>query len=408
MGEYELLARLGQVETEEAGEMYRSFLRGAVRELVCRVIAAEVETLCGTAYHPDPSKDCCRAGSAPGSVLFEGRREDVKRPRVRKLKPDGGSEEVPLSSYAAAREPGELHAILLRALCGGVSTREQKYVHPEIPSASKSNVSRLWVREGALMFQAFRERDIKRDDWLVLMLDGVRLANEFWAVVALGVAEDGTKHMLDFEIGASESGEVSTALTSRLSERGFAPKEGCRLFCVFDGSKSLRKAAKKIWPDAVFQRCLVHKERNLRKYLSKKDWGELSLLMTRLRKVQGANDGRESLAKLRSFVGKKNAEALASLDEAGEELIALHLLEVPNTLHLNLLSTNIIENSIRNIRLKTGRVSRWRKETDQAQRWLAMGLTETEKGFRKLSGYQDLPHLAVALARPVAALPEAA
>lgn len=344
--------------------MYCSFLRGAVREYVCRVIAAEVETLCGAPYHPDPSKGCCRAGSAPGSVLFEGRREEVKRPRVRKLKADGGSEEVPLLSYAAAREPSELRAILLRALCGGVSTREQKSVHPEIPSASKSSVSRLWVREGALIFQAFRERDIKRDDWLVLMLDGVRLANEFCAVVALGVAEDGTKHMLDFEIGASESGEVSTALTARLAERGFAPKEGCRLFCVFDGSKSLRKAAKKIWPDAVFQRCLVHKERNLRQYLSKKDWSELSLLMNRLRKVQGADDGRKSLAELRSFVGKKNAEALASLDEAGEELIALHLLKVPNTLHKNLLSTNIIENSIRNIRLKTGRVSRWRKETD--------------------------------------------
>jgi len=139
----------------------------------------------------------------------------------------------------------------------------------------------------------------------------------------------------------------------------------------------------------------------LRQYLSKKDWSELSLLMNRLRKVQGADDGRKSLAELRSFVGKKNAEALASLDEAGEELIALHLLKVPNTLHKNLLSTNIIENSIRNIRLKTGRVSRWRKETDQAQRWLAMALTETEKGFRKLSGYQDLQNLAEALARQI-------
>ena len=46
-----------------------------------------------------------------------------------------------------------------------------------------------------------RPRHLRRDDGLVLMLDGVRLANELWAVVALGVAEDGTQHMLDFEIG---------------------------------------------------------------------------------------------------------------------------------------------------------------------------------------------------------------
>lgn len=80
-----------------------------------------------------------------------------------------------------------------------------------------------------------------RNDWLVLMLDGVRLANELWAVVALGVAMDGTKHMLDFELGASENAEVTTALVSRLVERGFSPKEGCRPLCVLDGSKSLRK-----------------------------------------------------------------------------------------------------------------------------------------------------------------------
>lgn len=397
MGDYEFLALLGQAEIGEAGEAFRTFLRGAARELVCRVIAAEVEMLCGATYRPDNSSTCYRAGSAPGSVLYEGRREEVKRPRVRKKKKNSGSEEVSLQTYVAAREPGELHAILLRSLCGGVSMRDQKSVHPESPSVSKSNVSRLWAREGAKMLDEFRSRCIMRNDWLVLMLDGVRLANELWAVVALGVAMDGTKHMLDFELGASENAEVTTALVSRLVERGFSPKERCRLLCVFDGSKSLRKGAKKIWPDAVFQRCLVHKERNLRSYLSKKDWGELSRLMKRLRIVQGAGAGREALTELRRFVGKKNAEALASLDEAGDDLIAIHLLDVPNTLHKNLLSTNIIENSILNIRRKTRRVNRWRPESDQAQRWMAMALTETEKGFRKLSGYRDLPRLAEAL-----------
>ncbi len=37
-------------------------------------------------------------------------------------------------------------------------------------------------------------------------------------------------------------------------------------------------------------------------------------------------------------------------------------------------------------------------ETDQPRRWLAMALTEVEKGLRKLSGYRDLPALARALA----------
>jgi putative transposase len=398
MTEYELLELLGQVETEEAADTFRTFMRGAARDLVLRVMSSEVELLCGPAYHPTESSGRFRAGSAPGSVLIEDRGEALNRPRVRKRGKAGGSEEIELSSYRAAREPGALHAMLLRALIGGVSTRGQQEVHPESPQASKSSISRLFAREGARIFEEFRERDIVRDDWLSLMLDGVRLTHELWVVVALGVAQDGTKWMLDFEVGASENAQVTTALASRLVERGFAPKKGCRLLCVFDGSKALRKAAKKLWPSAVFQRCLVHKERNLKRYLSKRDWGEVARLVKRIRVAQGADAGREALAALRRFIAHRNAEALASLDEAGEELIALHLLEVPNTLHRSLLSTNLIENSIRNIRGKIGRVSRWRAETDQPRRWMAMALVQIEKGFRRLSGYRDLSSLAAALA----------
>ena len=408
MNEYDVTMLLMQAEDGDLGVVFRDCMRGMARKTLLRVFAAETEALCGALYQPDSDSDCYRAGSASGAVLHEGREEEVRRPRVRRKKAEGGSEEVRLRSYEAAQEPGHLEEMVLRALCAGVPAREQARVHPESPSVSKSSVSRLWQREGAKMLEEFRARDLRREDWLVLMLDGVRLANELWAVVALGVAEDGTKHMLDFEVGASENAAVVTALCVRLAERGFAPKRGCRLLCVFDGAKALRKGAKKVWGDPVFQRCLVHKERNLRRYLSKRHWGELAQRMRRIRKAQGAKAAREALAELRAFVAGKNAEALASLEEAGEEVIALHLLEVPNTLHKNLLSTNIIENSIRNMRGKLGRVTRWREETEQPRRWLAMALIETGKGFRKLAGCRDLPWLAQALAREPEALADAA
>jgi hypothetical protein len=44
-----------------------------------------------------------------------------------------------------------------------------------------------------------------------------------------------------------------------------------------------------------------------------------------------------------------------------------------------------------------GRVTRFRAETDQATRWLAFALVEVEKGFRRISGHADLPHLIAAL-----------
>jgi transposase-like protein len=231
------------------------------------------------------------------------------------------------------------------------------------------------------------------------MLDGLSLGTDLLAIVALGIALDGTKHLLDFELGATENAEVAKALLERLTKRGFHPSEGCRLLCVEDGSKALRSAVQSYWPDAEIQRCLVHKERNLRGYLSKRHWGELARLMSRLRKVEGENAGREALADLEQFLTTKNAAALESLREAGESLITLHKLNVPATLHVNLLSTNAIENPFLNVRRKIGRVTRWRVETDQASRWMAYGLMEAERGFRRISGYAELPKLQAALRR---------
>lgn len=91
----------------------------------------------------------------------------------------------------------------------------------------------------------------------------------------------------------------------------------------------------------------------------------------------------------------------ASASEAGEELIALHKLGVPTTLHKSLLSTNLIENSFRNARRKLGRVTRFRAETDQASRWLACALLAAEKGFHRISGWRDLHSLARALESPL-------
>ena len=190
--------------------------------------------------------------------------------------------------------------------------------------------------------------------------------------------------MLDFELGSSESAEVGKDLMRRLTKRGFSCEH--RLYAALDGSDALRMAVKEFFSDSVVQRCLVHKERNIRSKLSKKHWGQLAGLFKRLREVQGRAAAVVVVQELKKFLKGKNAESLKSLEEAGEDLIALQSLDVPNTLHRNLLSTNAIENSFRITRNKLGRVTRFRAETDQATRWLSFALLEVEKGFRRISG----------------------
>jgi hypothetical protein len=89
-------------------------------------------------------------------------------------------------------------------------------------------------------------------------------------------------------------------------------------------------------------------------------------------------------------------------EHKGISLKALHLIDAPASLNVSLLSTNFIENIFRNVRVKTGRVKRWRAETDQAERWLAYGLLDAERGFRGMRGYEDIKKLLEKLKRPEA------
>jgi putative transposase len=397
MDQFSELWSLGQIDSSESGRVFREFLRGQVRQSLVNIMADEVSQLCGPKHHPAADADCRRAGTAEGVVLVEGRRERTVRPRVRRMKSDGSTEETRLKTYASAQEPGQLEDMLLRAIIAGASGREMKHVHPDAPGTSKSSVSRLWKKEGSRLVERLRTRDIASRDWLVLMLDGIRLSKDQMAIVALGVTADGEKSVLDFELGSSENFEVCRDLVARLVSRGFVAKRG--LLTVLDGSAALKKAVRTFFEDAVVQRCLVHKERNLRGRLARRHWGELARLFKRLREVEGESAGREAYSDIKRFLADKNAAALESLGEAGDDLIALHCLNVPSTLHVSLLSTNLIENSFRNTRRKLGRVTRFRAETGQASRWLAAALLDVEKGFRRLIGYKDLPRLAEALRR---------
>ncbi len=394
MSESNLLQSLGQVSSAEAGAIFRDHLRGCVREMICEVMAAEVHELCGPKHSP-AGDDIYRAGSSPGRVLVDGQREEVSRPRVRRRQTDGRSQEVSLATYQSACDPQQLQDSIVTALMAGVSTRDLKTVQPKSPGVGKSNVSRHWQNVGHQFVDKLRSPDLSEQDWLVLMLDGIRLSKDQLAIVAIGITTSGDKRVLDFDLGSTENAEVCRDLMRRLMQRGFHCDRP--LLAVLDGSDALRSTVKEFFPDAVVQRCLVHKERNIHAKLSRKHWGELARLFRRLRSVQGKQAAEEVVGELELFLQTKNVAALNSLREAGEDLTALHSLDVPSTLHRNLLSTNAIENSFRNTRGKLGRVTRFRAETDQATRWLAFALTEVEKGFRRLSGHKDLPCLVAAL-----------
>ncbi len=392
----------GQGLIVDSTEALREHLRASAREALKEIFEQEIRSLCGERYHPGGG-DCRRAGTAPSYVMTDARREAMERPRVRRERPDGRTEEVQLKSWKMAQSADEWEAAMMRAVLCGVSTRGCKRLRPDdLVGESSSSISRLWQRKAAELVERVQQSDLSGIDPVVLMLDGVVLSKGAVATVALGIDTSGTKHVLGFRVGSSENQEVCRDLLSNLSRRGLHAPAKRYLLAVLDGSKALENALLEVFPRTLIQRCLVHKERNLKGYLSTRHWSEINRLFKKLRKSQGTEAAEEALTDLEAFLRDKNQQARESLEEARDHLLTLLELDVPNTLNRTLLSTNCIENLFKNLRRHIGKVCRWREETDQADRWLASGLILASEGFRKISGYQEIPALIAALERKMA------
>ena len=391
-------AALAQASAAGNRALFLTQLRASLRSVAQQMLLEEVSALCGRSHYPQAGATSRRAGTEAGVCHTGGRREAILRPRVRRRGADGGEREHVRASYQARREPAHNAAAVVPALRAGMSTRSQAWATGG--AMRKSAASRHGIEATAAKVSELRERNLRGTEFFGLMRDGVALAAAAVVVVALGLTRDGHTVGLDFEPGASENTAGAKALVARLQARGFAPIAGHRFLAVLDGSAPLQTAVLAAWPDTIIQRCLVHKERNLHGYLRRGDHAESARLWRRLRLAEGAVAGGEALAELRRFVATRNAAGLASLDEAGDQLIALHRLNVPATRHVSLRSTNAIENVMRNDRGQTAKVTRWQPATDPIARWTATALLHVETGFRSLKGHADLPKLLKNLALP--------
>jgi putative transposase len=382
---------LMQGEEREAAKLFQELLRHSVRAGLFTVMAEEVEALCGPRYRPDSQSVYHRAGSETGIAYLDGGKESIRRPRVR----HETSGEVRLASYEAASSPMGLFDHVVATVAQGLSVRGVERAMDK--ALSKSTVSRMWAEKSREQLELLRNRCLADTDWLAILIDGVWLTRELCVVVAVGIDIEGKKQVLDFEQGHSENTTVVSELISRLAQRGVKANEQRRLLMLRDGSAAIAAAVKRMWPEAVQQECLVHAHSNLRDKLRRRDRADLDLRFKALREAQGVLAGEEAFDELLDFVSERNAAAAMVLRQRRDSLLAFHRLDVPSTLNITFLSTNLIENVLRNWREATGNIKRWNEKEDMVSRWMASGLLWAEAGFRKVRGHEDLPRLAQAL-----------
>ncbi|MGB9888024.1 MAG: IS256 family transposase, partial [Moorellales bacterium] len=245
-------------------------------EVLRAMMEAEVTELVGPRGKHLSERWAWRHGSERGSVVLGGRKTAVRRPRVRTK--DG--REVRLKTYEAFQDESLFTQACFERLLYGLSCRNYQVgleaVGSEVMACgtARSSISRRFSVLAGKALKELLNRPLKGERYLVLVLDGVAIA-EHTVVVALGITAEGKKQVLGLWEGATENGAVCKALLADLIERGLEVDRG--MLVVIDGSKALRAAVREVLGQAaVVQRCQVHKKRNVLEHLPDRERGSVA------------------------------------------------------------------------------------------------------------------------------------
>jgi transposase-like protein len=371
--------------------------------VLASLLDADVDRLVGPKGRHQPDRTAVRHGSQPGRVTLGGRRVRVDRPRVRSA---DGTRELPLPTWAAFASTELLDQLALERMLAKLSTRRYQAGLEPVGSraeqassgTSKSAVSRRFVAATEHALAELLAADLSGLDLVALMVDGIRIA-EHCCVVALGITLDGTKIPLGLVEGATENATVVGDLLAGLRDRGLNATRP--ILVVIDGAKALRRAVDDVFDHPVVQRCQLHKLRNVTDRLPD---ALASTVAKRMRRAYHHPDALVAEAELEALareLHRSHPGAASSLREGLAETLTVIRLGVPPTLARTLRSTNSIESMIAICRDHAANVKRW-QDGQMVLRWVAAGMGEARRQFRRVNGHLHLPALRVALDQTVA------
>ena len=395
LGEVDVITReeYAELDLDSKVELIRTLVPLGLMH-VHEALDKEVQELAGARHARTLEKRGSRYGSNPGTVRIGGQRLPIRVPRVR-----SAQGEIPLRSYQALHDDGEVDELLLKRVLYGISCRNYEHAAQSIPGAiglSSSSVSRQFVKASAAKLREFQERDLRGEDFVALLVDGKTFADDTM-VVALGITLTGTKRFVGFVQSGTENEKVLTPFLRSLVDRGLDISNG--LLVVTDGSKGLLSAVKKAFKDkALIQRCQWHKRENVVGYLPKKEQAQWRRRLQWAYNRETYEEAREALLELHAELEQRNQSAARSLMEGLEETLTLHRLGVFGALGQSLKTTNCIESVNALVEERCSKVDCW-KNSNHKQRWMATALLDIEPRLRRVKGYRNLRKLREALER---------
>ena len=344
------LSNVIRIDDDRVKEHLDKVVRGTVEETLNAMLEAEADRLCNAGrYERSEARRDLRSGSYERKLQTKAGSVTLKMPKLRQQ----AFETAIIERYR--RRESSVEEALIEMYLAGISVRRVEDITEALwgTRVSPGTVSNL-NRKIYGQIEAWRSQPIAGEH-PYLYLDGIVLKRS-WAgevrnvslLVAISVNAEGYREILGIVEGAKEDKAGWSGFLAHLKGRGLA---GVRLI-VSDACMGLVESAAEFYPEARWQRCMVHFYRNVFSHVPA---GKLRAVALMLKAIHA----QESLEAAR----RKATEVVARLCElrlaTAAELVETAVLETlayyafPEEHWRRIRTNNPLERIMREIRRRT-------------------------------------------------------
>ena len=339
-----------QIDRELVQKHLSEVVRSTVEETLNAMLEAEADQLCGAKrYEHSADRVDTRAGHYERSLQTKAGEVTLKVPKLRKLP----FETAIIERYR--RRETSVEEALIEMYHAGVSVRRVEDITEALwgTRVSPSTVSEL-NQKIAGQIEQWRSRPIEGEHPYVY-LDGLWLKRSWGGevknvsvLIAIGVNQDGFREVLAVSEGTKEDKASWQAFLRQLKSRGL---KGVRLM-VGDRCLGLVESIAEFYPEAAYQRCVVHFYRNVWSFVPAT---KVRTVAQMLKAIHACED--------RPAAEEKTRQVVAKLREMKLPMAAEHVQQnAPETFGYfafpaehwrNLRTNNPLERVIREVRRRT-------------------------------------------------------
>ena len=343
--------KIVQLNEEVIKGQLKELVRGSVEETLNGLLEAEAEKLTHAGrYERNEQRQGYRSGHYNRSLTTTAGEVTLQVPRLK-----GISFETAIIERYRRRE-SSVEEALMEMYLAGVSVRRVEDITEALwgCKVSSSTISEL-NKKAYVHIEQWRNRPLQGGKYPYVYVDGIYLKRNWGGeyenvavLVAIAVNEDGYREILGAAEGMKEDKASWTEFFKWLRGRGL---NGVKLI-IGDKCLGMLEAAGEVFPEAKYQRCIVHFYRNVFSVVPKTKVKNVALML----KAIHAQESREAAIKKAEAV----AEELRSmkLKEAAKKVCdsfaeTLTYMSFPSEHWTKIRTNNVIERLNREIRRRT-------------------------------------------------------